>query len=178
MSTDGDPPVKPTGKRRLPVLSSSSDDGEKRPPAQWIAIGAVATFIVWYPLAMLASAWAKRSVAGLGGDDPAAAREAFLLLTAGQRIWLSVVVVIGPMVALGVAALLGGVLVGRMGGDAGKNEGTLAGVVAGVVASLVSAPGLVSSGQGGMWVMSAVVVTILAGLAGRGGAALGLRLRR
>lgn len=176
MTEPGDP--KP--KRRLPVLQSSDADGEeKRPAAQWIAIGAVATLIAWYPLAMLASAWAKRSVEGLApGDDPAATRDAFLALTQGQRMWLSVVVVVGPMVALTIAAVLGGMLVGRFGGEAGKNEGSLAGVAAGVVASLVSAYGMVTSGQGGLWLMTAAIITVLAGLAGRGGAAIGLRLRK
>lgn len=170
----------PKPKRRLPVLQSSESDGEEaRPAAQWIAIGAVATLIAWYPLAMLASAWAKRSVAGLApGGDPAATRDAFLALSAGERMWLSVVVVVGPMVALALAALLGGLLVGRFGGEAGKTEGTLAGVAAGVVASLMTAYGMVTSGQGGLWLMSAAIVTVLAGLAGRGGSAIGLRLRK
>jgi hypothetical protein len=166
------------GKRRLPVLKSPDSDEEKRPAAQWIAIGGVATFIAWYPLAMLAQAWAKSSVAGLApGDNPEATRDAFLALSPGERMWLSVVVVVGPMVALAVAALLGGLLVGRFGGDAGKKEGMLAAIGAAIIASLISAAQMIPAGQGGLWLMSAVIITVLAGLAGRGGAALGLRMR-
>ncbi len=169
----------PPKKRRLPVLQNNDDDDERRPAAQWIVIGAIAIFMAWYPLAMLASAWAKSSVGALSPEgDQAAAREAFLALSGAERIWLSVVVVVGPMVALAIASLLGGMLVGRFGGEAGKQEGTFAGVAAGVVASLVSAPQMIASNQVGLWIMTAAIITILAGIAGRGGSALGLRARR
>jgi tRNA-(ms[2]io[6]A)-hydroxylase len=169
------------GKRHLPVLQQKKgegEEGEERPPWHWSAIGAVATFLAWYPLAMLAQQWAKSTAERLvPGDDGDAQREAFLALTPGQRIWLSALSVFGPMVALAIAAVLGGVLVGRFGGRAGKKEATMAGVATGVIASLLTSPSMITSGQGLEWTMTAAIITILAGVSARGGSAIGLRLR-
>jgi hypothetical protein len=169
----------PPPKRRLPVIQPAEEGDEARPAAHWIAIGAVAVLLVWYPLAMLARAWANAKVTALSPEgDAIAAREAFQAMTAGERLWLNLVINVAPLVGLAVAATLGGMLVGRFGGEAGKNEGTFAGVAAGLIAALVSAPEMVMGGEGGFWLMTAVVITILAGITGRVGAALGVRLRR
>jgi MFS family permease len=181
------------GKRHLPILqpkkaegsaesnaSSAEGDGEEqdRPPWHWSAIGAVATFIVWIPLAMLAQLWARSTAERLvPGQDEAAQREAFLALTPAERLWLSALNVLGPMVALALASFAAGVLVGRFGNRAGKKEATMAGVLTGTIASLINAPGMLAAGQGAEWALAAIVLTILAGVAARGGSALGLHLR-
>ncbi len=160
-------------KRRLPVLQPDGDEAA-RPAAQWIAIGAVGTIITSLPLLGLIYLWAAHRLQAIA---PGGGLEGLRNATPGQRVSLGMIVVFGTMVALGLAAGLGAMLVGRYGGDAGKNEGTFAGVAAGVVVSLLSAPSSLQAGQGTEWMIGAVTTTITMGVAARVGAAVGVRLR-
>lgn len=160
------------GKRRLPVLKSS-DDEEQRPAKQWVAIGAIGTVLASLPLFGIVYMWAASRVAAMGGTI-----EGLRAATPSERLSLGMIVVLGGLAAMAIASLLGGMLVGRYGGDAGKNEGTFAGVTAGVLLSFVTLIGSLKSGQGVDWLMGSVISTVLAGIAGRGGAAIGLRLRK
>ena len=160
------------GKRRLPVLKSS-DGEEQRPAKQWVAIGAIGAVLATLPLLGLVYMWAASRLAAMGGG-----MEGLKAASPSERLSLGMIVVLGGLAAMGLGSLLGGMLVGRYGGDAGKNEGTFAGVTAGVLFALVSLLGSLKSGAAMDWLMGAVVTTVLAGVAGRGGAALGLRLRK
>lgn len=163
------------GKRRLRVLQPAEADEESRPAAQWIAIGAVGIIVASLPLLGLVYLWAAHTLKTIA---PAGGIEGLRAATPGDRLWLGMIVVLGTFAALGIAALLGGLLVGRFGGDAGKNEGTFAGVAAGVLVALAGAYGSLQGGQGMEWVIGAVTTTILTGIAGRLGATMGVRLRR
>jgi tRNA-(ms[2]io[6]A)-hydroxylase len=129
---------------------------------------------------MLAEALRAQLVAGLVGsaDDPRAAAEALAALTPAESVRVGVMAVLLPLVALALAAGLGGALVGRFGGEAGKKEATLAGAAAAAVTGLLA--GVSALGAEGLlaWLMSTAVVMIAAALAARGGALGGLRKRR
>jgi hypothetical protein len=167
-------------KRRLPVLQPASDDqDEDRPPWHWTGIGGVALLLFFLPLSMLASSYAKRVLASLvpAGNEKAAAA-AVAAMSPSDRIWLSIVVVIGPMLALAVSSLLSGMLVGRFGGDAGKREALVGGLGAAAILAVVSlSQSLAKGGSVENWLLTAAVVTGLAGISAYGGARLGLRLR-
>ncbi|HVK69658.1 MAG TPA: hypothetical protein VM694_34610, partial [Polyangium sp.] len=70
----------PDKKRRLPLVQAGpppdEPDAEDRPPWHWSGIGAVATFLVWLPLAAIAAKLGARLVdqAELGVPAPADAK--------------------------------------------------------------------------------------------------------
>ena len=102
-------------KRRLPVLKSTGDDDDAppRPPWQWVGFGTVAILAVWMPLAAAA-------VALVGGGARAIEAAAHLL-------------------ALGVAALAGGFVVGRWGAAGiGVRQAALSGLAATFLAAVAS----------------------------------------
>jgi hypothetical protein len=115
-------------KRRLPLLKSAPEphahasgaepDEPPRPPWQWVGFGALAIFVVWLPLAWLATLAAVRIVA----------------------IGASPVVGAIPFAAsLAVAATAGGYLVGRWGTEGvGVREASLAGLAAALVATVLA----------------------------------------
>lgn len=182
MSRPDNKPSDSSNKRRLPLLQprdgEGQDDVEPRPPWQWSGIGALAVFISWNVLSMLLGAARKLVAEELApGHDPASTAEAIKALSPAQRIALSLLVVVGPMVGLVIAGLLGGFLVGRFGAPAGKNEAMAGGAIAGVVASALEAPRMLATGQGGMWALQTAIIVVLASISARGGAALGLRRR-
>lgn len=152
-------------KRRLPVLQSNEDDeGPPRPRWQWTLIGAAAVLICWLLLALVATPLAGR----VGDADPAT----------GPRGGQAVALVIGNVLALVLAALGGGYLVGRFGGLARVREAMAAGALAacvGVVVGLGSgaAQGSVAAGIG----LAVVVVGLGAGGGWLGGR-IGVRARR
>ncbi len=89
-------------KRRLPMLPKvevADESDEDRPPWHWSAIGAVAVFIAWLPLAYIVNGPLGRLFDG-GRGAPVAA------------VTLNVA-------AFAAAAFGGGYLVGRFGGRAG-----------------------------------------------------------
>lgn len=133
------------GKRRLPVLSGSPADDvdEQRPRWHWSAIGAVAAFLVWLPLATGAAVLSR----SLFAEDAATRRAAFA--TVGLH---------AAGFALGCFA--GGFLVGRFGGRAGPPQAAVSGLL---VAGVASAVGVAKAGLAGVGGLGSVLV--LAGLA-------------
>ena len=109
-------------KRRLPLLNAAPDEeneGESRPPWQWVGFGALAIFVVWLPLSWLAMLAAQR----IDGAAP---------YTALLRALPSVL-------GLALAALAGGFLVGRWGTTGVRvREAALAGLTAALVATLLT----------------------------------------
>ncbi len=167
------------GKRRLPVLQNKEDEGDERPPWHWSAIGAVAIVLVWLPLSMLSGLIARRTYARyVPGDDAAATARAIEAMSAGQKLWLGFLVVLGPLVSLALAAFAGGVMVGRFGGRAGKREAAVAGLSAAGVSAALSAPAMLADTGPVTWAFTAAFLLGLAALAAYFGGTLGLRLRR
>ena len=117
------------GKRRLPVLPSGgdADGGPTRAPWQWVGFGSLAIFVVWLPLAAVAAAVASRMFGrvapGVVEASPAAIA-AFVGMSA---------------LALALAAIVGGFVVGRWGGaGVGIRQASLAGFAAALVAVVAS----------------------------------------
>jgi tRNA-(ms[2]io[6]A)-hydroxylase len=140
------------GKRHLPMLPKAevaAEEEDDRPPWHWAAIGAVAVFVLWLPLAA--------ALHGLLGN---AAGVAAGVVNAG---------------GFALACFGSGFLVGRYGGRAGKREATAGAAAASALACLIAALQL----RGGVltWVVIlAIFVGIGAGSARLGGA-LGLARR-
>ncbi len=116
-------------KRRLPVLPSGGDaDADPaRAPWQWVGFGTLAIFVVWVPLAAVAATVASHMVVrvapGVAEPGPAAIA-AFVGMSA---------------LALALAAIVGGFVVGRWGGaGAGVRQASLAGFAASLVAVIAS----------------------------------------
>jgi hypothetical protein len=149
-------------KRRLPVVSSGDGDADpKRAPWQWVGFGTVAILVVWLPLSAAASLGATALVRAA---RPASSSDV-LLLTLPVFVGLSVL-------ALGLAAFVGGFVVGRWGDrDVNVREAILAGLVAVAVAIVVS---WVSFGFSASALLVAPIPIPFAALGGK----LGLRSRR
>jgi hypothetical protein len=109
-------------KRRLPLLNATPDeenDGDSRPPWQWVGFGALAIFVVWLPLSWVATLAAQRI------DGTALSTSLLRALLFG--------------LGLALAALAGGFLVGRWGTDGVRvREAALAGLAAALVATLLT----------------------------------------
>jgi hypothetical protein len=149
-------------KRRLPVLPSGGDaDADPtRAPWQWVGFGSLAIFVVWVPLSAAASAMTSRMLVPVGSGRfelaPIAIRE-FVGLSA---------------LAFGLAAVVGGFVVGRWGGPGvGVREACLAGLAAALVAVTAS---WLSLGV----ILSALVVVPFALLFAALGGRLGRSARR
>jgi tRNA-(ms[2]io[6]A)-hydroxylase len=167
-------------KRRLPVLQPKDDDGVPRPPWQWSALGGIATFLAFVPLAFGAVTLARRTHAAyIPTSDPAEVQRAVAAMTASQRLWLGVLTVLGPFVALAVSSFAGGLFVGRFGGEAGKKEAAVGGLVAASVGSLIAGTQFVSQPGGvAVWLLTSAVLFTVGGIAAYFGGAFGVRLRR
>lgn len=172
------------GKRRLPVLQPEEVE-EIRSPKQWVVIGMVGIGLFFVPLAMLANHfihWMTRGFLQTGVGGTIAAYQA---LDPGVRLRISLVMLFAPVLALALAALFGGALVGRFGGRAQIKEATLAGLTAGagVVVYAVLRSGLnmmrgASSLAGVLQLlMSSVIVLLVATMFARLGGWLGFRRR-
>ncbi|WP_437966377.1 hypothetical protein WMF04_43375 [Sorangium sp. So ce260] len=160
------PPGGGTGgpeKRRLPVLQSGGDDeGEERPPWHWIALGTVATFIVWLPLAGLANTLLRRMLERTGD---AAAQGSVRFAMVGLNA-----------IAFALAGVAGGYLVGRFGGRAGRREAAASGAV---VAALAWALALTEGAPAGalVWALLLAVMVAIGGASSYVGGRAGLRAR-
>ncbi len=166
------------GKRRLKVLQpKDDDDGEARPPWHWSAIGAVAIFLVWLPLAYLSQLWVQARYAALGTPEQAA--EAFRTMSPLLRLSFGLHTVLGPILSLVLACLAGGMFVARFGGGAGagSNEAMAAGLAVAGIASLIGAWQMLPSGAWDAWGLSAAVMLVAAGAAARIGAWVVVRKR-
>jgi tRNA-(ms[2]io[6]A)-hydroxylase len=134
-------------KRRLPVLGSSPPDDvpdAERPAWHWSAIGAVAIFLVWLPLAAGAAALAARIASGDQGAARPGAHLAIFALHAG---------------GFALACLAGGYFIGRFGGKAGRREASVSGLAAATVAWAL---GIATTGLA--WAPALVVLVLLASM--------------
>lgn len=158
-------------KRRLPVLkqeSAPSAEEPERPPWHWVGFGTVAIFAVWLPFAYVAELVRQRATAAWIGrpDSPEDAARAIAALSAEGRVKLGLVIFVTHGGALFVAALAGGLLVGRYGGaGVGVREAALAGLMAALIAVLLSWSGI-------SWVplVAVAIATLGAALGGSRGA--------
>ncbi|WP_437982134.1 hypothetical protein [Sorangium sp. So ce117] len=150
-------------KRKLPVLQSSGDDeGEDRPPWHWIALGTVAIFIAWLPLAGLVNTLLRRMIERAGD---AGAQGSVRLAMVGLNV-----------IAFALAGVAGGYLVGRFGGRAGRREAAASGaVVAALAWALAFAEGAPAGALG--WALLLVVVVTIGSAASYAGGRAGLRSR-
>ena len=170
------------GKRRLPVLQNNEDEEVTRPASQWIAIGGVGIVVMFLPLAMLAGKMTKGIMAAhLPTDQPEQMVQAYRTLAPAIRLKLSLVMLFVPSVALAVASLCGGAVVGRFGVKTTGKEATLAGLTAGGLVALWSL--FRNWPQGGVTtailvqrLLSLVIVVLIATLMARLGGWLGARL--
>jgi MFS family permease len=146
-------------KRRLPMLPKvevADESDEERPPWHWSAIGAVAVFIAWLPLAYIVNGPLGRLFDG-GAAAPIAA------------VALNVA-------AFAAAAFGGGYLVGRFGGRAGVKEATVCGVAAAVIAWALA---VVQARSGVLvWIMLLTGVAMIGAGSARFGGRAGLRGRK
>ncbi|WP_437277297.1 hypothetical protein WME90_39600 [Sorangium sp. So ce375] len=150
-------------KRKLPVLQSSGDEeGEDRPPWHWIALGTVAIFIAWLPLAGLVNTLLRRLIERAGDAEvQGSVRLAMVGLNA---------------IAFALAGVAGGYLVGRFGGRAGRREAAASGAVVATLAwALALAEGAPAGALG--WALLLVVVVSIGGAASYAGGLAGLRSR-
>lgn len=146
-------------KRRLPLLPKvevADESDEDRPPWHWSAIGAVAVFIAWLPLAYIVNGPLGRLF-----DGGPSASIAAVTLNIG---------------AFAAAAFGGGYLVGRFGGRAGVKEATVSGVAAAVIAWALA----VMQARGGVlvWIMLLTGVAMIGAGSARFGGRFGLRGRK
>jgi disulfide bond formation protein DsbB len=153
----------PGAKRKLPVLASEPDEEmEARPPWHWVALGTVAIFVAWLPLAGLANTLLRRMLERVGGAEaPPSVRAAMVGLN---------------VLAFVLAGVAGGFLVGRFGGRAGQREATASGVVVAAIAWTLAVAEGAPAGVLGWAVLLVVMVTIGGGASHAGGRA-GLRAR-
>lgn len=116
-------------KKRLPVLQSEGDDDEAqdRPPWHWSAIGMIATFLAWLPLASIANTLVARMLRSVDPAEDAA-------LAAAAPVKVRAIMIGLNALCFALAALAGGYLVGRFGGRAGRKEATVSGLLAAVLA--------------------------------------------
>lgn len=112
--------------RRLPVLQSSSEESEQRPPWHYVIIGAGFTLTIWLPLAAVATWLGSRlALMVLGAADQQALTPALDAASASQKAWASVLQVLPLMLSFFLACLASAMLVGRFGGAAGTKQAIL-----------------------------------------------------
>ncbi len=162
----------PEKKRRLPLVQQGpppdEPGDEDRPPWHWSGIGAVATFLVWLPLAAIAAKLGARFAdqAELGVSVPDGAATAVPLS--------ALFVLIGLQLAgFLLAASAGGFLVGRFGGKAGPKEGAVGGFVAAAVAWALAAAAPTPGPGAPVWAVLLVVLGGLGAVSGFWGARAG-----
>lgn len=146
----------PDGKRRLPLaprVEVKEPEDEDRPPWHWSAIGAIGSFVLWLPLAILVNAVIGARAGAIGATLNAAA---FAIACSGA-----------------------GLIVGRFGGKAGRREAAIGGAGAGAIAWALAATQSMAMALGAIvtWLLLlAAIGAIGAGAAWLGGA-LGVKLR-
>ncbi|WP_234022998.1 hypothetical protein [Sorangium cellulosum] len=145
------------------LQSSGEDEGEDRPPWHWIALGAVAIFLVWLPLAGLANTLLLRALEPTGdAAAPPSARLATLALI--------------NVLAFVISAVAGGYLVGRFGGRAGRREAAASGAaVAAIAWAFALAQGALAGALGSAFLL--VVMAAIGCAAAYAGGVAGLRRR-
>lgn len=172
------PPAKAAGEGGDPGAGGASeDDDEARPPWHWVGFGTIATFASWLPLAYVAEAVRHRIFVSRFGDAPS--REdvelAFAAMNGMERFRWTAMQTLPHLVAFGVSAFAGGLLVGRFGSGTGPREGAASGLVTALVALAVSWRVLAEGGWGA--VVSVVVPLVIAVLFAWWGGRVGTRKR-
>lgn len=171
-------------KRRLPVLNATkappkaapedADDApEVRPGWHWVGFGAVAVFGAWLPLAYLSqwivSGFLTRRMGRAAAPDEVAAWLASL--SQSERTTVILWTIVPHAVALALASVAGGYVVGRYAPkDIGVRGGASAGLGAGLVAVVLS---ISASG----FSPALLVVLLLTTAFAAAGARLGLKKR-
>ncbi len=127
-------------KRRLPVLQSppaagADEDEEDRPPWHWVGFGTVGIFGAWLPLMALAQKVSDHLVLGAVGHVGSAEDAARSLANASSqaRLRVGLMLAVPHGLALALASVAGGFLVGRYGKGLGPREAAIAGVALGLV---------------------------------------------
>jgi MFS family permease len=160
----------PAPKQRLPLLSNDQpsgplQDGEQslpRPPWHWTAIGVLAIYLVWLPLAGLINSFVLNTF--FEGMDST---------TIGLAPLKARIILIGLNAAAFVlSSFAGGFMVGRFGKEAGLREATLSGIVAATIAwALAFVPSPFPALL--VWALLLLCMLILGALGAYGGAKLG-----
>jgi tRNA-(ms[2]io[6]A)-hydroxylase len=157
-------------RRRLPVLNHSPDsppeDEEERPPWHWAGFGVVAIFAAWVPLSYIGGAISNRLIAGVTPEQMQNASDA-------ERAKLMLMIGLPTLVALALASLGGGYIVGRFGTGPGQRIGMVSGGVVALIAVVLARTIMTPT----VLVISLFVVGAVAiGFAGLGGR-LGMKRR-
>lgn len=154
------------GKRRLPVLRPSDEpEPDDRPPWHWAGLGAVAIFVVWLPLAAVATSLGQRWVASApeAADVPTRVRA---LLVAVHAL------------AFALACLVGGFFVRRVGARTTPRHAVASGVLAAAIAWVLAATQGLSNAGLLVWAALFVVVGAIGALAAGLGGLLGARKKK
>lgn len=159
-------------KKRLPIVQNAAEEPEEpRPPWHWVGFGTIGIFAAWLPLAWIANrvsrALTASLAAGAASEEEMQAR--VRALASGERAKYYALAAGPHVVALALAAMAGGYLVGRWG--PGARESLYAGIAAGIVASTLAATG------GGASLGLLLVIAIAALFAWLGGK-LGTRAKK
>lgn len=152
------------------MLSSAPGEAETaqlRPGWQWVGFGSVIVFSVWLPLAAvvqkLSPLWLSRLVAGAEDEADVVAR--VRALRGGALAWYYVLAVGPHVIALALASMAGGYVVGRWGKpEAGTRQAALAGTTTGLIASAMACA---STGMSASLLVVVVIASLFAALGGR-----------
>lgn len=163
------------GKRRLPIVDSQRPGPSgARPPWQWMGIGMGVIFLFWMPLAYVAQLAARAYWASRLGETAAVeVAQAYERLDEASRLELQIALGAAPAVAFVVAAVIGGLVVGRFDEGSGLRDATVSGASVAVVVAILA---LVMSPDvlGGLaWLVATAAISLLGAGAARFGAWLG-----
>ncbi len=147
--------------RRLPVIQSSPDEGEPRPPSHWVAIAAALALALWAPLVLLALPLGRAIAARVAGVDDVSQLAAAATTSPALRAAVAAALIVPVLASLALAAGATGAIVGRFGGRAGAREAVLGCTLAALVAWGMS----VSGGALRPWPVAAVTALLLGALA-------------
>lgn len=147
--------------RRLPVIQSSPDEGEPRPPSHWVAIAAALALALWAPLVLLALPLGRALAARVAGVDDVSQLATAATTSPALRAAVAAALIVPVLASLALAAGATGAIVGRFGGRAGAREAVLGCTLAALVAWGMS----VSGGALRPWPVAAVTALLLGALA-------------
>ena len=144
------------------IQSNSPDEGESRPPSQWVAIAAALALALWVPLVLLALGLGRALAARIAGvDDVSKLAAGAASATPMVRSAVAGALIVPALASLAGACAATGAIVGRFGGRAGAREAVLGCTLAALVAWGTS----VSSGALRPWPVAAVTAVFLGALA-------------